>query len=437
MGRFAGLDLGTSNIKAVVLGEDGGPLGRAEQPTPWMGTELDPGRLRATALGTLRRALGDVEEAIAALGVTGFAESGVSIDAAGEPCAPIVAWHDSRGARAEAELLDQFGAEGFAAASGQRVDRRLTVLKQREMHRDGFDAQRRWMAVPEWMVQALGGAPGPELSLWSRTGFLRIGEPAIFAEAADWAGLPWREQPEPVPAGEPAGTASGGSGEEWLSGAVLTVAGHDHLCAALGADAVGDEVIFDSWGNGEALLRSAEEPPAPAEIVAGFNTSWHVLAGRRTAVRGTRSGLLLKHVLAQLGRKDSSPEFDERALQVVLDRRREIRFEESGTILARPPGLDEAAVWRAAIELAFSRVRDAIAGLERLGGPVSRVVGSGGWLHSPAMLQMKEQAVGGFERSEVEEPGALGAALLAGCAARAWTLEEGIAITRATRGMTS
>ena len=39
------------------------------------------------------------------MGVAGMAESGVLLDGAGRPVAPVIAWHDKRGAEEAAELV--------------------------------------------------------------------------------------------------------------------------------------------------------------------------------------------------------------------------------------------------------------------------------------------------------------------------------------------
>jgi sugar (pentulose or hexulose) kinase len=59
-------------------------------------------------------------------------------------------------------------------------------------------------------------------------------------------------------------------------------------------------------------------------------------------------------------------------------------------------------------------VLDAIADVA---GPASRMVVTGGGARDESALAIKRAALGPFERPRVEEAGARGAALLAGCAA--------------------
>ena len=306
MHAVVGVDVGTSSVKAVAVSPAGQLLGSGSRPTPWRTrhhrTYADPGDVISAVLGCVTDALSDTPGPQAAVGVTGMAESGVLLDDRLMPCAPIVAWHDPSGSRAEEELRKLLPGPRFEQLTGQQLTRRLTAVKYRDLRRSaGARAVRgRWMTIPEWIVcHSLGGQPAPELSQWSRTGFLAIDEPRYLEAIADWAGLPWQDYPAPVWAGTPAGAVPGDHDFELLRGAVLTTAGHDHLCAAAGIGAVDDDDVADSWGNGEAILRGRPGlPDVTAALSGGFRVSWHVLPGKHVLLRGLSSGILLRQVLA-------------------------------------------------------------------------------------------------------------------------------------------
>jgi sugar (pentulose or hexulose) kinase len=97
-----GLDIGTTSSKAVAWSasrRQPGPY--AEQPTPWHTsdcgrTEIDPYRLVDVAVDLISSAVRAAESAwgpvrVRGIGVTGLAESGVLLDAAGRPAAPVIA----------------------------------------------------------------------------------------------------------------------------------------------------------------------------------------------------------------------------------------------------------------------------------------------------------------------------------------------------------
>jgi len=124
---LVGLDVGTTSSKAVVYGPDGAPLALGGAATPWhtvrgpaassaIGTELDAFDLLNAARAALSRALaGAPEGRVVGVGVTSMAESGVLLDARGEPIAPVIAWHDTRDVDQVARLGADIRTDGHHA----------------------------------------------------------------------------------------------------------------------------------------------------------------------------------------------------------------------------------------------------------------------------------------------------------------------------------
>src|SRR4029453_11944210 len=90
-----------------------------------------------------------------------------------------------------------------------------------------------------------------------------------------------------------------------LAGATLTVAGHDHLGASVGAGATRPGDLFDSCGTAEALIRAVRPPVAPEDVsrlvAANLTVGWHVLPGRNALLGSSRAGLALRRFLGPLG----------------------------------------------------------------------------------------------------------------------------------------
>ena len=212
-----GLDIGTTSSKAVAWSASrrGGPY--AEQPTPWQTsacgqTEIDPYRLVDVAVDLIGSAVRAAESAwgpvrVRGIGVTGLAESGVLLDAAGRPAAPVIAWFDHRGGNEIEQLARE--APGFAAAfertTGLRWSSQATLAKLLWLRASGTQAgpASTWLSVPEWIVFALGGDPVREPSLASRTGLIDQGTGQVWPQALAAAGLPARILPGERPAGLP------------------------------------------------------------------------------------------------------------------------------------------------------------------------------------------------------------------------------------------
>jgi sugar (pentulose or hexulose) kinase len=428
---LVGIDVGTAVCKAaVVRAGDGTEVAHGAAPTPWTvvptGAELAPAALLDAAVAAASAALEHAPVgAVVGAGVTSMAETGVLLDRNGRPVAPAIAWHDARGEAESARLAADLGAERFSARTGLPVRPLLSIAKYawlRANHPEVADAVR-WLGVAEWVVHGLGGEQVAELSLASRTGLLDMERRAWWEEACTWADAPPGLLADLVQAGSPAGRARGGRLGR-LAGATLTVAGHDHLSASVGAGATRPGDLFDSCGTAEALIRAVRPSVAPEDVsrlvAAHVTVGWHVLPDRQALLGSSRAGLALRRFLDLLGVDDQGrPELDRAAAAVppgsggltvgdVFGERAELR----GIGMNAGPGL----VWRAALEAVAERAAELRGHIESVAGPSRRLVLAGGWAHNPAVRSVKRAVLGPFDWPQVTQAGARGAALLAGIA---------------------
>jgi sugar (pentulose or hexulose) kinase len=424
---LVGVDVGTTACKVAVVGFDGIELAHGRAPTPWRtvptGAELDPAALLAAVLEAIEDAVRAAPEGgVVAVGVTSMAETGVLLDGRGDPVVPAIAWHDARG-EDEARLLEDELGEQFTARTGLPPTRLCSLAKYRWLRANDPRAEAgvRWLGVAEWIVHALGGDQVAELSLASRTGFLDVAGSGWWDDAVAWSGAPAGLLPEPHAAGSRAGTASTAP----VARAVLTVAGHDHLCAAVGAGATRDGDLLDSCGSAEAFVRAVQPPVGASEVAraveGGVTVGWHVFGGREALLGGFRSGLALQRFLDLLGvDEDGRDALDAAAVGAppgagglrVLDPTGE------GTALAGiGDGVSPGLVWRAALEATQRHGAAIRATIEDVAGPTERLVVSGGWARAHGVRSVKREVLGPFEQPPVTEAGARGAALLAGLAA--------------------
>ena len=280
----------------------------------------------------------------------------------------------------------------------------------------------RWLSVGEWVVHRLGGEQGAELSLASRTGFLDLHARGWWDEALAWAGAPAGLLPEPAFAGTPLGRA--GDALPRARGAVLAVGGHDHLSAAVGAGAVGEGDVLDSWGTAEAFVRAVAplDRERVAQAVADeIMVGWHAVPERQNLLGAMRSGAALGRVLALLGvGPDGRDALERAALDVDAEAGGiELQGLNDYRVALVNIGADPtpALVWRAALESAGRGAADLLDRMARVAGPHTRLVMAGGWSEGVAARAVKEAHIGPFERSEAVFMGARGAALTAGRAA--------------------
>ena len=418
---LVGVDVGTTRVKAGVIGLDGAEVSRAAVPTVWertpTGAQARPDDFVQAVRDVLAATLANAPPGeILGLGVTSMAETAVLVGPDGRAVGPAVAWYDRR-AEAEVERME-------LALTRAEVDRQTglgigpipTVVMLRWLMR--ADPSLRGavsvLSVAEWVVHSLGGSIAAEPSLASRTGALSINGRRWWPEVIGWAGLPESIFPDLMPAGSSWGRVRGESGAlERLGGAALTVAGHDHLVAAIGSGVTSAGQVMDSCGTAEALVRAIPAVGArdPSEgLSRGIATGWHVLADHYCLLAGLPLGIDLTPLLARLGasHRGGRASLDDAALASI---------DGSPADAELSPAAGE---WLAALRGTVGRASAALAGLEDLGGPVEELRISGGWAANPVLRRLKTEAFPNTVYPRVVEAGARGAALLAGKAAGAF-----------------
>ena len=124
MKAFAGIDLGTTNLKVALYDEDLRPLDSESFPVTYMrngaNVEFDADVCfdhMIDRLSALIRRQGVT--ALAALAMTGQAETLILVDEKGRAMAPAISWMDERSQAQCALLSRRFSAEAVEAVTGQ------------------------------------------------------------------------------------------------------------------------------------------------------------------------------------------------------------------------------------------------------------------------------------------------------------------------------
>ncbi len=448
-GLLVGIDVGSTLVKALVVDLAGRELSDGRVETPWRvtssGAEAMLEDLYAASLTATSAALGKAPAGqVVGVGVTGMAEALALLGGRGQAVAPAIAWYDARGGQEQTELEEQFGAARFTALTGLPVSRTASLVKLRWIlrHVPGAAAARCALSVPEYVAHRLGGTRAAEWSLASRTGLFDVGQTRWAAELLEWADLPAGLFPVALPAGSLLGRITDPpAGLARLSGAAIAVGGHDHLCAAVGAGVVTPRDVLNSCGTAEAYVRSTV-PLGSADLVAavasGVGVGCHVVPGYQAILAGRPFGLVLGAVYDLLGWNGeaetgaSGPVGDAPGTDAVVSgtsagegRRRtgvtlSFDFDDAtgrSSFSGIGPGVTAAQAKALAVEEMLRRSFHLYATVERLGGPVERVVMTGGWIRAAQLEKRKIVRFPGASFVSVREPGARGAALSAGCAA--------------------
>ena len=153
-------------------------------------------------------------------------------------------------------------------------------------------------------MHGLGDDRRREPSLESRTGLIDQGTGQPWADALAVADLPATILPDEIAAGRPCGVLRHGDAPACAAGAVLSVAGHDHPVAAVGAG-IGAQDLFNSSGTADVIARVVpgilDEPRRARIVAARWSAGRHVVPGNTFLLAGGSGGLLLRRVLSALG----------------------------------------------------------------------------------------------------------------------------------------
>lgn len=438
-----GMDLGTTNTKAMAVDAAGQAVCVVSRPTVWdrprTGWAEQPAqRVVAAVDALLAEVVSRAGERLGAgvrvrsVGFTSMAESGALVDPAGAAVSPVIAWFDPRGEE-ELATLDPEVAALFPGVTGLVVSPLASFFKLRWMAGQGLlrpGAQ--WLSVAELVCHHLGADRFSERSLLGRTGLLDVHTGRPSALLLDALGVDPAFVPPVVGAGAPLGTIRPDHPVAAARGAVLTVAGHDHLVAAAGAGAARWGTVFDSMGTAEAFVAATDHVPdadTVATMVAGGLAVYpHVVADTTAVLAGTKSGLVLQRVLRLLGREDATARaaLDAAALagtlggdldtgDVVVTGCRMSDFEVG--VEVRGDGCTPEQVWSAAVS-ATTRTAEEVLGLMReAGATANTVVVAGGWAHLESIVRGRRALAPTVRLAAVRQSGVHGAALFGSWAA--------------------
>ena len=390
-----GLDIGSTNVKAVLAGEDGRTLWVKSVPTPHVNDGLGV-TTDATALMALLedlviegwRAVGSCQP-LAAISSAGVGEDGVCADAQMRSLGLVIAWHDKRALAEVARFREHFNFT--------RVDFHSTAGKwmwMREHRATEIGAAKHWIALADYPTSLWCGEPFISETLAARTGCYDLVNRCWSAEALAFAGAP--PLPRLLKTGDVAGSAGPGRLRDAgvVSASTLIVAGgHDHPIASSVILRLNGEARIDSLGTANAIY--GETRAAHAVIDDSLETTIPAMCGPGLAVVGVTEFTLTleKHfsreaVRAQLAlpRLPGAPD---------------------------PQGDDEASAIRRVLEQMALRGRNFLRCFDRAGVPRGAIYATGGWARSMALMELRASA---FREpiTVVDEPElvGLGAALL-------------------------
>lgn len=450
-----GIDVGTTNIKALVFTVSGALAASASVATPterpqpgW--AEHDPRMLWQSVVDVIRRALESLDDSrrVRGLAVASVGEAGVLLDARGEALTPIIAWYDRRTMpyvqrwNAQDDPLETFRLTGMLPVPIYGV---FKLQWLRDYEPEGYAAATTWLHVADYIAFRLCGARTTDYSLASRSMLFDLRARRWSDALIERAGLRSDLLPEPVASGTRIGEVTETAAAETglAPGTIVGAGGHDHVCGALAADVrrVGD--CLDSMGTAEAAFLPLDDVPLDERLFIANVSSWthvtfgaHVARDRYYVMDGLfSSGAAVEWMrgIAAPGAPlhEASAEVESLAasappgsLGVLF--LPHLTAGERGAFVGLTASSGRAALARAVYEgLAFEwrHMLDNIEGMLGVRAGTIRAIGGGTRL--PVWLGIKAHVLGRpIQALDMDESVALGAALLGGIAAGVYGSED-------------
>lgn len=405
-----GIDLGTTNTKAIVLSDADEVIFEYSLPTAVKsvptGGEMDPKQLAIDLLELLRSVISESRklcgEPLQGIGLTGMAEAGCLVDLQGEPLTPIFLWYDRRGFD-EAEKLRTVFEDTLTSISGIRMSNVATIYKLAYLKKQLpllSGLVMRWFGVPEWAAWILTGEHYTDRTLAVRTGAYSLKTNDWSPEVLKITGLDHGLFPQIIPAKEqrihlsPEVAAYIGIPDT----VCVTVAGHDDLAAAYGAG-LAPGTWVDSTGTAEGLIALTFPLPDARQTVKNRMSiaPWYV-PGQWALVAGIgTSGSLLSEL-----RKETGLDFkqiDKTAKNCVSYPENALSTELTPARLAKitfVPGLTNEQKIAAVYDLILFNFKQRAQQIMKFAAPPERLVITGGHALLPELSRRKSEALGGI-----------------------------------------
>jgi xylulokinase len=430
-GCHAGVDVGTSAVKAVLVEPDGQIFARSRVPLP---ADEHGERDSRDWLDGVRAALADLPEAgrarVCSVGLTGLTPGTVFVDQAGQPTGPALTWQHSAATAEAAELAARFGdtAELLGTSLPWGPSYPPAQIAWLARQRPQVLAATRWvLQAKDFVGMALTGSPASDR--WSSKGICNVvtGAPAAaILRAAGWDPAVCPPTAEPW---EPRGTVTGEASTRFgiPAGVPVSVGWSDALgamlalgvferpraFAILGTSCIAGASLAPGTGTPGSRLLNVPASVTPLALAygptqnGGSALDWLAALTHRTVPELTelseRADLAATPVFAPYLAGERAPLWDPDA---------------RGVLIGLATGTGAAELARATLRGIVATVRNVIEHAEQAAGASYPEVTVGGSMAGhPAWLTVLGEILGHTFGVVDEDPSGYGAAMLGASAA--------------------
>ncbi|WP_299997236.1 xylulokinase [uncultured Cedecea sp.] len=301
---YLGIDAGTSEIKALVLDDNGTILATAgvpltvQRPHPHWSEQQPEAWWQALnqAVQQLRSNIGERWSEISAIGLSGQMHGAVLLNNQGEVLRPCILWNDTRSA-AQCERLTRKAPQlhaiaGNLAMPGFTAPKLLWVAE----HEPDIFAQTAYVLLPkDYLRWCMTGEMVSEMSDAAGTLWLDVARRDWSDDLLDACGLNRDMMPALVEGSQASGILKAEIAAQWglKEGVIIAGGGGDNAASAVGIGAINTGDAFISLGTSGVLFAVNDcYRPNPQSAVHAFchalPNRWHQMSVMLTAASALR-----------------------------------------------------------------------------------------------------------------------------------------------------
>jgi xylulokinase len=302
---FLSLDLGSSELKFAVYGEDGSCLSALSTEVHGAQlagnrAELDPEALWKSVAEGIVQICGSLSTPLRGASISSHGESFVPLDRNGNALGSILLNIDSRAAAEMEEFVASFGQDALYQRTGLPAHPMYPLAKiawLRKNQPEVFARAARFVCLEDYVLHRLGMEPAISSPLASRTLGLDLRSNDWDKELLAFAGISYDQLSPVLPSGTAVGKASSRIAAELglPAGVIWSTGGHDQVCASLGAGAQQAGTGADGTGTFECISAPLPEPLlTQASLAANLPCERHAIAGQFLTLAYGPGGIALK-----------------------------------------------------------------------------------------------------------------------------------------------
>jgi len=292
MDYLAGIDLGSTTLKAIIYDTRGNVVASGCRPTErfhpdpthpeW--TVWQPEQIWGGSAAAMKEAVAQIADPrkIKGVAVTGMGMDGLPIDEDGAWLYPMISWHCPRTQPQFDWWVNKVGAERTFSIGGNTLWRFSTALRLLWMAEHEPEILKRtykWLLIEDFLNYMLCGKAATDYTMASCTLLFDQRKLDWSEEMLALSGIDRRLLCDAHPSGTFLGEVTPAAAEATglPAGTPVVLGGHDYLCGALPVGAFKPGVILDVSGTWEIVLATIAQPVLTPEAQrTGVTVEAHV-----------------------------------------------------------------------------------------------------------------------------------------------------------------